>query len=372
MKRSLLSLIIPALLVASTTNAAEIYNKDANKIDLSGQVHGLHYFSKDEGNDGDKSFARLGVKGETQINPELTGYGRWEYQFDAHHVEGAQEGSTRYGFAGLSYANIGSLDYGRNDGAVYDITSWTDELPEFGGDTYETDNFKQARANSLLTYRNKNFFGLVNGLNFTLQYQAKNTGTLNAMKQNGDGFGASVFYDMPVGISVGAALSTSRRTDGQNALDFGSGDKAETYTIGVKYDGNNIDDTEKVNNIYVAAHYTQTYNATVIGDIDDGFGFANQANNLEIVAKYTFDFGLTPSIAYLQSRGKDLVSKSAKVNYGEQDLLKYVDIGLNHDFNANMTVYVDYKINLLKKNDFTEATGISTDNIVGLGVVYQF
>jgi outer membrane pore protein F len=37
-----------------------------------------------------------------------------------------------------------------------------------------------------------------------------------------------------------------------------------------------------------------------------------------------------------------------------------------------MSAVVDYKINLLKDNDFTDAAGISTDNVLGLGLVYQF
>ncbi|MGG9165810.1 porin, partial [Klebsiella quasipneumoniae] len=39
----------------------------------------------------------------------------------------------------------------------------------------------------------------------------------------------------------------------------------------------------------------------------------------------------------------------------------------------NMSTYVDYKINLLDDNDsFYKDNGISTDNIVALGLVYQF
>ncbi|WP_313277633.1 porin, partial [Kosakonia cowanii] len=41
-------------------------------------------------------------------------------------------------------------------------------------------------------------------------------------------------------------------------------------------------------------------------------------------------------------------------------------------FNKNMSTYVDYKINLLDDNTFTRAAGIATDDIVGLGLVYQF
>ncbi len=32
-----------------------------------------------------------------------------------------------------------------------------------------------------------------------------------------------------------------------------------------------------------------------------------------------------------------------------------------------MSTYVDYKINLLDNNDFTQAAGINTDNVVAVG-----
>ncbi len=50
MKRNILAVIVPALLVAGTANAAEIYNKDGNKVDLYGKAVGLHYFSGNDSN----------------------------------------------------------------------------------------------------------------------------------------------------------------------------------------------------------------------------------------------------------------------------------------------------------------------------------
>ncbi|SUG46807.1 outer membrane protein C [Salmonella enterica subsp. arizonae] len=88
-------------------------------------------------------------------------------------------------------------------------------------------------------------------------------------------------------------------------------------------------------------------------------------------AQYQFDFGLRPSLAYLQSKGKD-ISNGYGASYGDQDIVKYVDVGATYYFNKNMSTYVDYKINLLDKNDFTRDAGINTDDIVALGLVYQF
>lgn len=333
MKVKVLSLLVPALLVAGAANAAEIYNKDGNKLDLYGKIDGLHYFSDDKSVDGDQTYMRVGVKGETQINDQLTGYGQWEYNVQANNTESSSDQAwTRLAFAGLKFGDAGSFDYGRNYGVVYDVTSWTDVLPEFGGDTYGSDNFLQSRANGVATYRNSDFFGLVDGLNFALQYQGKNgsvsgegTSPTNngrgALKQNGDGFGTSLTYDIYDGISAGFAYSHSKRNGDQNRLDKGRGDNAETYTGGLKYDANNI---------YLATQYTQTYNATRFsgnGESDSISGFANKAQNFEVVAQYQFDFGLRPSVAYLQSKGKDIEG------YGDQDLLKYVDVGATYYFN---------------------------------------
>jgi outer membrane pore protein C len=225
----------------------------------------------------------------------------------------------------------------------------------------------QQRGNGYATYRNTDFFGLVDGLNFALQYQGKNSGSgeggtnngRNALKQNGDGVGGSLTYDLGEGFGIGAAVSSSKRTSDQNSAAYlGDGDRAETYTGGLKYDANNV---------YLAAQYTQTYNATRFGNSDSAVaGWANKAQNFEVVAQYQFDFGLRPSVAYLQSKGKDIEG------YGDQDLLKYVDVGATYYFNKNMSTYVDYKINLVDDNNFTRAAGIGTDDIVALGLVYQF
>ncbi len=67
--------------MAMSAQAAEIYNKDSNKLDLYGKVNAKHYFSSNDADDGDTTYARLGFKGETQINDQLTGFGQWEYEF---------------------------------------------------------------------------------------------------------------------------------------------------------------------------------------------------------------------------------------------------------------------------------------------------
>ncbi|ELA3177256.1 TPA: porin OmpC [Klebsiella aerogenes] len=380
MKRKALALVIPALLAAGAAHAAEIYNKDGNKLDLYGKVDGLHYFSSDSSKDGDQTYLRFGFKGETQINDTLTGYGQWEYNVQANNTESSGDQAwTRLAFAGIKAGDYGSFDYGRNYGVLYDVEAWTDMLPEFGGDSYTyADNFMTGRANGVATYRNSDFFGLANGLNFALQYQGKNEdqssheynpsasqeGTANGdgrdvKNSNGDGFGISSTYDLGMGVSVGAAYSSSDRTNEQTHQSTAGGDKADAWTAGVKYDANNI---------YLATMYSETRNMTPYGNQNGTI--ANKTQNFEVTAQYQFDFGLRPAISYLQSKGKDLVYGG---QYSDKDLVKYMDVGATYYFNRNMSTYVDYKIYLLDGNDdFYKDNGISTDNIVALGLVYQF
>ncbi|EKH4408030.1 porin OmpC [Escherichia coli] len=353
-----ISAVAASVLMAMSAQAAEIYNKDSNKLDLYGKVNAKHYFSSNDADDGDTTYARLGFKGETQINDQLTGFGQWEYEFKGNRAEsqGSSKDKTRLAFAGLKFGDYGSIDYGRNYGVAYDIGAWTDVLPEFGGDTWtQTDVFMTGRTTGVATYRNNDFFGLVDGLNFAAQYQGKNDRT-DVTEANGDGFGFSTTYEYE-GFGVGATYAKSDRTNnqviyGNNSLNA-SGQNAEVWAAGLKYDANNI---------YLATTYSETQNMTVFGNNH----IANKAQNFEVVAQYQFDFGLRPSVAYLQSKGKYLGA------WGDQDLVEYIDVGATYYFNKNMSTFVDYKINLIDKSDFTKASGVATDDIVAVGMVYQF
>lgn len=71
------------------------------------------------------------------------------------------------------------------------------------------------RATGVATYRNNNFFGLVDGLKFALQYQGKNDATsantrTDINRQNGDGYGASLGYALgDSGVSLMSAITSS-------------------------------------------------------------------------------------------------------------------------------------------------------------------
>mgnify|MGYP002610992461 CR=1 FL=1 len=351
-----ISAVAASVLMAMSAQAAEIYNKDSNKLDLYGKVNAKHYFSSNDADDGDTTYARLGFKGETQINDQLTGFGQWEYEFKGNRAEsqGSSKDKTRLAFAGLKFGDYGSIDYGRNYGVAYDIGAWTDVLPEFGGDTWtQTDVFMTGRTTGVATYRNNDFFGLVDGLNFAVQYLGKNERD-TARRSNGDGVGGSISYEYE-GFGIVGAYGAADRTNLQEAQPLGNGKKAEQWATGLKYDANNI---------YLAANYGETRNATPITNkFTNTSGFANKTQDVLLVAQYQFDFGLRPSIAYTKSKAKDVE------DIGDVDLVNYFEVGATYYFNKNMSTYVDYIINQI---DSDNKLGVGSDDTVAVGIVYQF
>ncbi|WP_413723317.1 porin [Sodalis sp. RH23] len=367
MKLRLNYALMPALVFTGAAGAAEIYNRDGQKLHLNGTLAGVHYF-KNNSSDSDESYMRFGFRGETQVNDLLTGYAEWQYQAQLARGEKdeSRDSTTRLGFVGLKYGDYGSFDYGRNWGVLYDVLSYTDKLPEFGG-FFQADGYLAQRASNLATYRNTGFFGLVDGLDVALQYQGANAAGKKKGEgrgrgaANGNGYGMSLGYDLGRGLSAAGAFSSASRTEGQRKLAYGGGDgRVNAYSGALKYDDKNL---------YLAVMYTQSYNLVRFGEFKDDkkvSGFAHKAQTLEMVAQYMFDFGLTPSLAYLWTTGRNIEK------YGRQDLQKFIDIGATYNFNKNLATHIDYKINLLGGNTFTQEAEIHRGNIVAAGLTYQF
>lgn len=381
MKRNLLAIAIPALLIAGTAGASiEVWNKDGNKVDFYGRVYALNYLTdrNNQTGEGDKTTARLGMSGETQISDSLSGYGRWEYEAK---TGSDADNETRYAYAGLNFGDFGSFDYGRNDGVLKTLTSYTDVLPEFGGDASNNDIYAlTARTKAVATYRNSNFFGLVNGLRFAVQYadNGDNSSTQYLNKHDrtdhdsAEAWGSVIDWDvLDSGLSIGAGYAQT-----------GGHKDAKAWSAGAKYNNDNL---------YLAALYIQ-------GKQKYGWEKVSSTSNtddlktkgFELVAQYGIDFEvgrLTPSVAYIQHKVQDAssFSRSGDAGLKGNDLVKYVDVGLTYDFNKNLSAIVDYKINLLDKNDIGARRALYEDgtfsksqikatakDTVALGLIYQF
>lgn len=357
MKRNLLAIAIPALLVAGAANASiEVWNKDGNKLDLYGRVYALNYVG-DKANgvdgEGDKTTGRIGFSGETQVTDMLSGYGRFEYETK---TGSNADNETRYAFAGLNFGEFGSFDYGRNDGVLKSLTAYTDVLPEWGGNASNNNLYAlSARTSAVATYRNSGFYGLVDGLDFALQYADNGdnsnkqlAGSTGLNSKSPEAYGATVQYAiLDTGLSIGGGYAA---TNGDH--------ENKSWSTAIKYDAYDL---------YLAALYIQSKTDTTASSEQKFQGF-------EFVAQYGIDFEigrLTPSLAYIQHKDKT----------DDSFVAKYVEVGLQYDFNKNLTALVDYKINLLdsdKVSSYAYSNGVTgtakgaTKDTVALGLIYQF
>ncbi|OCL19629.1 porin [Gilliamella sp. wkB171] len=401
MKRNLLAIAIPALLVAAGANASiEVWNKDGNKVDFYGRVKAANNITdRNQDGEGDDTSARLGMSGQTQITDSVTGYGRWEYQANAGKNSSNE---VRYAFAGLNFGDFGSFDYGRNDGVLKAITAYTDVLPQFGGDAANNAwNVLSSRTKAVATYRNNNFFGLTDDVSFALQYadngdnSATNDGKRFKANYDEDGdfsgysgdsreaFGANVQWRIfDTGLTAGAGYAqTSGKGKAYRDEDgdiYGGTKNVKTWGAGIKYDNYNL---------YLAATYFQS-KFNNYREYDEDHHHNPKIKGIELVAQYGIDLEvgrLTPSLAYVQHKN----SNTGDIYYDDthrqgRDLAKYVSLGATYDLNKNFSAIVEYKFNLLDKRDIGAENNTARDSngrypykpgtkdVLGVGLIYQF
>lgn len=394
MKRNLLAIAIPALLVAAGANASiEVWNKDGNKVDFYGRVKAANNITdRGQEGEGDDTSARLGMSGQTQITDGITGYGRWEYEAKAGKNS---DNEVRYAFAGLNFGDFGSFDYGRNDGVLKAITAYTDVLPQFGGDAANNKwHVLTERTKAVATYRNNNFFGLTDDLSFALQYADNGDATKEYSlvhshldkynKQSKEAWGANAQWRIfDTGLTLG----------GGYAQDAGSDNRHSTWATGIKYDNYNL---------YLGANYFQSKHKNGVATIGKAPGATVntfirdtdfKVRGFELVAQYGIDLEvgrLTPSIAYVQHK----VKSSDYSNFHKDGYIwkyrgfnspevKYVSVGATYDLNKNFSAIVEYKFNLLDRKDIGAASNTKvqrgkhankpgTKDVLGVGLIYQF
>ncbi|PPI87532.1 hypothetical protein CRV11_01210 [Candidatus Pantoea edessiphila] len=156
------------------------------------------------------------------------------------------------------------------------------------------------------------------------------------------------------GDSNKVAVVNKKKDDAKSNLD--PKDNARQWSAAIKYEKDHI---------YFATMYGETLSTTYLEKAGKDYvsGFADKIRNFEIVGKYKFDFGFSPSIAYI-------VSKVQNMQGGNTYLYRYLDIGATYNLSKNMSTYIDYRI------DQKESKGLlnfnDPDNILAIGLVYKF
>ncbi|ART63992.1 porin [Kushneria marisflavi] len=151
MKKTLLATAIAGALgtMAAGAQAATVYNQDGSKLDVYGNVQLGWRNIKDTQDDGtvesnDDLFdngSTIGFRGEHIINPDLTGYFRAEFEFNADRQKGYySESSGKSGNSGLSTGDQAYLGLTGNFGDLR-IGSWDDLLDDWVQDPVSNNEY---------------------------------------------------------------------------------------------------------------------------------------------------------------------------------------------------------------------------------------
>ena len=194
--------------------------------------------------------SRLGIRAARELSNGRTVFGRMEWKANVVDnnsrfvvSEGTSEGiavgreasddafTTRLGYVGVRFANIGELTFGKQWSVYYDVAGWTDMFNVYGGSALSvyaagTDGgtLGSGRAEDAIIWRNAR-----GKFSYGLQTQLRATDA-------GDEFeslGGSLIFAPNDSWEIGAAFVASR-IDGAFELITGD-DESSVATVGVRY-----------------------------------------------------------------------------------------------------------------------------------------
>ena len=306
MKKAILPAIITALL-ATTAQAANIYNADGTTADLYGR---MQFDISDNGDttDADNSLdgvgsARIGTTYSSMINSDISAIARGEWQIAAENSDDSKF-TTRHLYAGFASDEMGTVIFGQTDGAFYQAVAATDVYNTYGYGAFDGVN----RQEGQIIYSGE-FSGF--SIDASYQFQDKNFSDLVGL-----GDGTVVSLDNAYALTLGYNVEGLGIHAGTWIQQFDSlGDKT-SYALSLTY---TYDD------LYFAAVYltADQDGSSVIADANtyDGYDLlaSYKINNAKLYGGYTY--------------------QEADDN---TDMTDEVTLGAQYAINNNLVTWVEY------------------------------
>ncbi|WP_022943203.1 porin [Psychromonas hadalis] len=327
MKKTLLAITIPALFIANSVSATELYSDEVNTFSVGGHISaGLT--GSDEGDTGVNSVApRINFGATRDLGNGFTADALVEWSIN---MEGGEQAlSTRLGYLGLAHDVYGRAAIGTQWAPTFDVTGVADMPIAFANDfLYSSDmgSAGTARADDMVSYRNSFDFSDNMSLNLGLGWQ-----------------GVQEDYDARYQVAL--------------SFDFAK------FSVGVAYNTGDVEyttNTETATMANVSAKYGSygqgLYVAAVYGQNDWVYrsGSENayeETTDAEFIVAYAFANSINVSLNYESSTDE----KKSETLYSQSALQ------VEYNFLPNVVGYVGYQVDL--GNDIN----VAEDNIWMIG-----
>ena len=294
MKKSLLALAVA--FAATSASAVTVYDKDNTSFAVGGRVQSVVYNGAyDKAGDHDAGLvnsARLNLSGTTKVNDYVSVFAFSEWNMaDGNGNEKAGNGdsiNTRDQYVGADFGSFGKVLAGKAFDALYAVQAATDVFE----DTACVDNLTSAdRRTGMFRYEFDN-----NGFFASASYNTASNNALVAGKELEveQGYAASAGYTFdnvvfgPLAFKGGFTYVEGQDDETENYFNNFKEFKGSAFSV----TWGSLD-----SGLYLAALYN-THHKTTNNGRADVYGSNEHVKGYELVAGYTFDFGLNVLAGY--------------------------------------------------------------------------
>lgn len=314
MKKTLLAVAIPALLVANAATATELYADGANTLSLGGHLSaGLA--GSEEGSTGvHYNSPRINFVATRDMGYGITADAKVEW---AINMEGGQNTlTTRLGYLGLTHDVYGRAVVGTQWAPTVDVAGVTDMPLSFGNDFLYKDhgNLGTGRANDMVSYRKGFTFENDMALNLGFGVQG-GQGEYHSRYQAAAAF---VFAEYQVGMTYNTG-----------DINYVKGETATVANIAAKYGSYG-------EGLYLAAVYSENeFTKDFAGVI------AEESTDMEFLASYGFANSAVVSANYELNTNDDT----------NVDTIETTALTVEYNFTPSVVGYAGYQIDLSDAED---------------------
>ena len=336
MKKSLLALAVVA--VATSANAATVYDKDGTSLAVGGRVQAVVYNGNAAGiaeNDaGLVNSARLNIAGSTKINDSVSVFAFSEWNMADGNTSGQSWGdsiNTREQYVGADYGDFGKILGGKTYDAANAVLAATDVFEDFGARLQGSINGDRRTGMFRYVYDNNGIFGSVS-------YQTAADGS-SVAGNNADvegGFAAAAGYTFdnvvfgPLSFKAGYSYIKGQNDFSKTIVQFENSETFDNFkVISASIAWGSTD-----NGLYIGALYnTQRAKQRANDFVPSNSSNSDKKKGYEFVVGYTFDNGIGAFTGY---NFVDQKYKVGSINQGTATIRRvpvYVNYAINGNFN---------------------------------------